>query len=303
MRCPNCREDNHRVTDTRDTRRTRKCKECGHTWVTSEGYDIGNIMVSKRDGSTEPFSREKVFESIKKALVKRTPVAELNELVDQVISDLFARETLFFPRIDGESWADTTTVTTRHIGHSIMDVLQAKTRYRATRIRYALLFESANHAFKDAAGFAKWLQTVHPEGKLPVPAVPQLVVKRNGETVMYERDKLEDSIKFAIRKRPIDETDAKRNNHELVELLVREVERQLQGQRTVSTAQLALTTMTVLKQAPDGGEIDKLMARGERQLAYLRVASSAKRFTRIEDFLAEATYLASSSERVSRRAK
>lgn len=293
MKCPSCKEDNNVVTDTRGTRRTRKCKECGHKFVTSEGYDVGNIHVVKRNGPEEPFDREKLYDSIKKARVRAIPVAELQELVDQVVAELFSRELLFFPRADGKEWSDTTRVTTRQIGYAVMEVLQAKTRYRATRIRYALLFESSNKKFTDAKSFAAWLASGTDLGATGQPGdAPELVVKRNGETHPYERGKLEDSIKYAIRKRPVSDAPAERDNKALVETLVDAVEWRLRGQRTISTAQLALTTMEILRDKPDGSNLDGLMGRGERELAYLRVASSAKHFTQIQDFYSEAQFLA-----------
>jgi transcriptional regulator NrdR family protein len=299
VKCPSCKEDNNVVTDTRGTRHTRRCKDCGHKFITSEGYDVGNIHVVKRDGKTqEPFEREKLYDSIKKARVRSIPVAELQELVDQVIAELFSRELLFFPRADGEEFSDTTRVTTKQIGYAVMEVLQAKTRYRATRIRYALLFESSNKKFTDASSFADWLASGAGFDKATqVGDSPAFVVKRNGETHPYERAKLEDSIKYAVRKRPVSVAPAERDNKALVKTLVDTVERRLRGQRTVSSGQLALTTMDILRDATDGSALDRLMGLGERELAYLRVASSAKHFTQIEDFHAEAAFLASISQK------
>ena len=70
MICPFCRHDDSRVIDSRPAeegtviRRRRECPECGKRFTTQE---IASLAVIKRSGATEPFSRAKVIEGVRKA--------------------------------------------------------------------------------------------------------------------------------------------------------------------------------------------------------------------------------------------
>jgi transcriptional repressor NrdR len=78
MRCPFCRYIDSRVVDSRTTddgtaiRRRRQCPECGRRFTTLE---TSSLLVIKRSGATEPFSREKVLAGVRKACQGR-PVSE-----------------------------------------------------------------------------------------------------------------------------------------------------------------------------------------------------------------------------------
>ena len=78
MNCPFCRHDDSRVIDSRvvedgmQIRRRRECPQCGQRFSTQETA-ILNIV--KRSGVSEPFSREKVINGVRKACQGR-PVSE-----------------------------------------------------------------------------------------------------------------------------------------------------------------------------------------------------------------------------------
>ena len=78
MRCPFCRHPDSRVVDSRETsegdaiRRRRSCPECGRRFTTVEEM---SLSVVKRCGVTEPFSRTKVINGVRKACQGR-PVDE-----------------------------------------------------------------------------------------------------------------------------------------------------------------------------------------------------------------------------------
>lgn len=78
MNCPFCRHDDSRVVDSRvveeglQIRRRRECPECGQRFSTQE-TTILNIV--KRSGVTEPFSRQKVINGVRKACQGR-PVSD-----------------------------------------------------------------------------------------------------------------------------------------------------------------------------------------------------------------------------------
>ena len=78
MYCPFCRHPDSRVVDSRATddgsaiRRRRSCPQCNRRFTTLE---TASLMVIKRSGATEPFSRTKVLDGVRKACQGR-PVAE-----------------------------------------------------------------------------------------------------------------------------------------------------------------------------------------------------------------------------------
>jgi transcriptional repressor NrdR len=81
MRCPWCGQSEDRVVDSRPAeqddaiRRRRECRSCGRRYTTYERVEELGLMVLKRDGSREPWDREKLLAGVRKALVNR-PVTE-----------------------------------------------------------------------------------------------------------------------------------------------------------------------------------------------------------------------------------
>ncbi len=78
MRCPYCRHADSRVVDSREVdegqviRRRRSCQSCGRRFTTVEE---ATLAVIKRSGVTEPFSRTKVVNGVRRACQGR-PVNE-----------------------------------------------------------------------------------------------------------------------------------------------------------------------------------------------------------------------------------
>jgi transcriptional repressor NrdR len=78
MHCPFCRAADTRVVDSRVTddgiaiRRRRQCATCGRRFTTAEN---ATLMVVKRSGASEPFSRAKVVAGVRKACQGR-PVSD-----------------------------------------------------------------------------------------------------------------------------------------------------------------------------------------------------------------------------------
>lgn len=70
MHCPFCRHSDSRVVDSRTSddgasiRRRRQCPACGRRFSTLE---TASLSVVKRSGATEPFSRDKVVNGVRKA--------------------------------------------------------------------------------------------------------------------------------------------------------------------------------------------------------------------------------------------
>lgn len=93
MRCPFCGYEDSRVIDSRNAgdgiRRRRQCLDCGSRFTTYERAQATNLMVIKKDGRREEFSREKLVAGIRKACAKR-PVSEetIEQLVDEIEDQL-----------------------------------------------------------------------------------------------------------------------------------------------------------------------------------------------------------------------
>ena len=95
MYCPFCRHPDSRVIDSRTAddgaaiRRRRSCPECGRRFTTQETVIL---MVAKRSGVTEPFTRDKIIRGVQRACQGR-PVSEdkLAILAQQVEETIRAR--------------------------------------------------------------------------------------------------------------------------------------------------------------------------------------------------------------------
>jgi transcriptional repressor NrdR len=92
MRCPYCRHPDSRVVDSREQdegqsiRRRRSCPECGRRFTTVEE---ATLAVMKRSGVTEPFSRTKVVNGVRRACqgrpVDEDALAQLAQTVEDAI--------------------------------------------------------------------------------------------------------------------------------------------------------------------------------------------------------------------------
>ena len=91
-----------------------------------------------------------------------------------------------------------------------------------------------------------------------------IVVKRNGERTLFDRDKLEKSITLAVRKRPI--------SAERVEKIVNSLQRKFEssGETEITTQQIGESVMEALSHLDN--------------IAYIRFASVYKEFDSAESF-------------------
>jgi transcriptional repressor NrdR len=93
MRCPKCGNQDDKVIDSRASRegstirRRRQCLQCNHRFTTYEEIEHEGLMVIKRDGRREEFSREKLLSGLKKACQKRPISPKVIEDVVETISD------------------------------------------------------------------------------------------------------------------------------------------------------------------------------------------------------------------------
>ena len=89
MRCPFCNYEDTRVIDSRPSegkkRRRRECPKCGKRFTTYEVVEKPQLMVYKRDGSFEPFDRQKLIKGFQNAIKKRpVSVDDMKNLVDDI---------------------------------------------------------------------------------------------------------------------------------------------------------------------------------------------------------------------------
>ena len=88
MLCPKCKFEDSKVVDSRplnsdsSIRRRRECLSCNFRFTTYEYIQLSPIMVIKKSGGREEYSREKIEKSLHLACNKR-PVSE--EIIQKTI--------------------------------------------------------------------------------------------------------------------------------------------------------------------------------------------------------------------------
>ena len=95
MRCPKCGNQEDKVIDSRASRegstirRRRQCLACSHRFTTYEEIEHEGLMVVKRDGRREEFSKEKLLSGLKKDCQKRpiSPKA-IEDLVEKIVDEV-----------------------------------------------------------------------------------------------------------------------------------------------------------------------------------------------------------------------
>ncbi|PQD94668.1 transcriptional regulator NrdR [Pradoshia eiseniae] len=145
MICPTCQHNGTRVLDSRPAdegrsiRRRRECESCGYRFTTFEKVEEIPLIVVKKDGAREEFSREKILRGLIKACEKRhVALKELEEITTEVEKGL---------RNQGIS-----EVKSDHIGEMVMDRLAEVDEVAYVR------FASVYRQFKDINVFIKELK-------------------------------------------------------------------------------------------------------------------------------------------------
>ena len=95
MRCPKCGCQDDKVIDSRASRegatirRRRQCVACGFRFTTYEEIEREGLVVLKRDGRREEFSREKLLSGLRKACQKR-PISPkvVEDLVERIVNEV-----------------------------------------------------------------------------------------------------------------------------------------------------------------------------------------------------------------------
>ncbi len=95
MKCPACQNNSTRVVDSRPVdeyrsiRRRRECESCNYRFTTFEKVEETPLVVVKKEGTREEFTREKILRGLIKACEKR-PVSlkQLEDLTSDVEMEL-----------------------------------------------------------------------------------------------------------------------------------------------------------------------------------------------------------------------
>lgn len=141
MKCPACNYPDTKVIDSRvgvdelSIRRRRECLKCGFRFSTNEEIEILDLVVIKRNGRKESYSREKLERGLYRALEKRP-----------ITKDTFRRLLTNIER-DIQVRARSSEITASTIGDIVMKRLK-----KVDPIGF-IRFASVYQAFKDARTF------------------------------------------------------------------------------------------------------------------------------------------------------
>lgn len=145
MRCPFCEYNGTKVLDSRpfnnnkSIRRRRECERCERRFTTFEVVEETPLLIIKKDGTREEFSREKVLRGLVRACEKR-PVSldDLENIVNDIEREL---------RSMGQS-----EILSKDVGEKVMERL-----YYVDEVAY-VRFASVYRQFKDINVFMKELE-------------------------------------------------------------------------------------------------------------------------------------------------
>jgi transcriptional repressor NrdR len=145
VKCPFCKKSDTKVLESRESenslRRRRECEKCGKRFTTYERIETTNLLVVKRNGVREQYSREKLRNGIMHSTEKR-PISsvQFEKLVDDIEDELKKSRT-------GE-------VTSKRIGELVMQKLK-----KLDKIAY-IRFASVYLDFKDPEDFEEAMKEV-----------------------------------------------------------------------------------------------------------------------------------------------
>ncbi len=152
MKCPVCNYKETKVVDSRvasdgiTIRRRRECLKCGFRFSTYEQVELLELMVIKRSGQKESYSREKLEQGLRKAFEKRPISAEaFRILVNKIEKNIQARKK--------------NEISSQEIGEVVIKELKKKDPVAYIR------FASVYHAFKDLDSFQKEINAVFKKKK------------------------------------------------------------------------------------------------------------------------------------------
>lgn len=147
MKCPSCGHLEDKVIDSRSAkegqaiRRRRECLGCHKRFTTYEKVETTPLLVIKKDGRREQWSREKILSGLLRACEKRPiPAEKLYEIVDRLEAELMQK---------GQD-----EVQSSEIGERVMEEL-----HKLDEVAY-VRFASVYRHFKDLNQFLEELRSL-----------------------------------------------------------------------------------------------------------------------------------------------
>ena len=102
MKCPYCNHEDTKVVDSRPvedglaTRRRRECTKCKKRFTTFEKIENSLLVVVKKDGTREPFDKDKITKGVmnacRKTRVTYEDVQRIADNIERVLSNTMEKE-------------------------------------------------------------------------------------------------------------------------------------------------------------------------------------------------------------------
>lgn len=152
MRCPYCGSIDDKVIESRtmangeSIRRRRECLSCGYRFTSYEKIEEKPFMVIKKDGTRQPFERQKLEKGISRAFEKRSIATGTIENIVLEIED----EAIMSARTTRE-------ISTQKIGEIVLRRL-----YEIDKVAY-IRFASAYKHFESLDEFINEIKSVEGE--------------------------------------------------------------------------------------------------------------------------------------------
>jgi len=157
VKCAQCNSTDNKVVESRDVadgeaiRRRRQCLKCAYRFTTYERIERPSLVVIKRDGTRELFSRDKLMSGLQHASEKTSlSNLQLENFVASIERELYGR---------GEP-----EVTSTDIGELVMAGLA-----KLNEVAY-VRFASVYRKFRDISSFEKELSRIRKSKKRSHPA-------------------------------------------------------------------------------------------------------------------------------------
>jgi transcriptional repressor NrdR len=152
MRCPKCTSIEDKVIDSRISkegstiRRRRECLECGHRFTTTETLVHDGLVVVKRDGRREDFSRDKLIHAVRAACHKRPVDTEQIAMLVEDVADILEAQ------YDSQ-------IPSRAVGDAVMERLRKMDQ--VAYVRFASIYKQ----FHDVTGFVDEISALENPGQ------------------------------------------------------------------------------------------------------------------------------------------
>ena len=145
MKCPFCKKADTKVLESREAesalRRRRECEKCDKRFTTYERIETTNLLVVKKNGDRQQYSRDKLRSGVMRSCEKRpVSVAQIEHVIDDIEEELKKVRS-------GE-------ITSKRIGELVMQRLK-----RLDKVAY-IRFASVYLDFKDPEDFETAMKQV-----------------------------------------------------------------------------------------------------------------------------------------------